>query len=477
MGISFGARVKHLRNDLQEEAEELRNATIKLLGQPAARIIDKAITSAGHLSSTAEARELAEKVFDDLQKLLQPPPAQPPQQQQPQSGNDSEQDQEQNQQQEDGGEGQGESEEQDDTDKDQQDGQSDDGDSSEGQDDGSGESQSDSNSANSNGASGSQSSQEDGQQKPMSPKQSSNLEKLLNATEEELEKIEKELDVGKQAAEAINDGCDGTVPEGLRDSGSGTTGEVPTFSSGAGGCSARSDELVRLSMQTVGLRGKLAGLFQANKLKRSTPQMTGIKIDRRAVHLLAANTPDTRIFEQRLEKVADNTAIIILVDRSGSMNGQIMTATAAAYSIAKAVESMPGVTCSVGAFPSDCETGVVCLKKFDGKPKSEQFAIRADGYTPTDIALRWAGQNIWPRQENRKIVLTLTDGLPDDPRAARSMAELLTDNGVECYGIGIGAGTGSLVRNLFGEKSTKEISDISDLADAMFDTLVNAMTR
>ena len=93
-----------------------------------------------------------------------------------------------------------------------------------------------------------------------------------------------------------------------------------------------------------------------------------------------------------------------------------------------------------------------------------------------DVALRWAGQQIWPRRENRKIVLVLTDGEPNDYSKAKAMADLLKENGVECYGIGIGSGTGYHVRRLFGEHS-KEIRGVDQLADAMFETLIGAMTK
>lgn len=489
MAISYGARVAHLRNDLKKEAAGYRKAALELLGQPAVKLIDQAIMDSGSLTSTSEARKLAEKTYAQLQKLLDEPP--PPQQepQQPQQSDDSKQDQEKDDQQQ-SGEGQGEGEsgegedQKDESGDGQQDGQSSDSssDSSEEQDgqdgqpgaDGSGESHSDSNSSGTSAGGSGQNSQEPGQDAPMSAKQRQNLEDLLDASEEDLAKAEKKTDVGEQAKKAINNGID---PEtaAFADS-NGDTGKVDGQAAG-GGFPQQIEWVQKEALKTVGLRGKLAGLFQAAKLKRDNPKLTGVKIDRRAVHRLAANTPDTRIFEQRREKVNNNTAITILVDRSGSMSGgNIITATASALSIAKAVETMPDVTCEVGAFPAHGGRGVLSLKDFGGKPKVERFAVQAGGGTPMDVALRWAGQEIWPRRENRKIVLVLTDGAPNDAPKAIAMAEMLKDNGIECYGIGIGHGTGYHVKCLFGEHS-REINDVSQLADAMFDTLIGAMTR
>ncbi len=491
MAISYGARVMHLRNDLKKEAEGYRKAALELLGQPAAKVIDQAVLASGSLTSTQEARKLAEQTFLQLKQLLDEPPQPPQPEPQPQQSDDSKQDQEEQDQQQ-SGEGQ---EDQDDSGagegqedgNNQQDGQGNSSsDSSQDQDgqgdqpgaDGSDESQSDSNSSGSSAGGAGQDSQEPGLNKPMSAKQRQNLEDLLDSSQEDLAKAEKKTDVGDQTKTAINKGKDAESASALADS-NGDTGLVETGESWAGGNHPQQIEWVsEATLKTVGLRGKLAGLFQASKLKRDNPKLTGIKIDRRAVHRLAANTPDTRIFQQRREKVDNNTAITILVDRSGSMSGgRIITATASALSIAKAVESMPDVCCQVGAFPSNSgRSGVLSLKDFGAKPKLERFAVTATGGTPTDIALRWAGQTTWPRRENRKIVLMLTDGDANDPQKAKVMADLLIENGIECYGIGIGAGTGYSVRRLFGDHS-KEIEGVEQLADAMFDTLIGAMAK
>jgi len=133
---------------------------------------------------------------------------------------------------------------------------------------------------------------------------------------------------------------------------------------------------------------------------------------------------------------------------------------------------MPGVKISVAAFPHG--DGVMGLKGFSEIPDPARFQIGAGGGTPLDVALCWAGQKLWPRQENRKIVLVLTDGEPDGVWKTKEMISLLIENNIECYGIGIGMSTGNSVRNLFGNNS-KAIGKIEDLAGAMFDTLTEAM--
>lgn len=517
MAISFGSRVKHLRNNLVEEADAYRTLAGKHLGQKALSVIDMAITKSGKLTSTLDARTLAEEIYESLKQIKEEQPPQPPE---PQQSPDSNQDQDESDQQEEGegssdsdsddsddsvdgnesGDGnsdKGDQEDQSDagSGSDQQDGDQQDNDSSanadgngsdaEGNQDGQGQadgtegnSQSDSDMAsNSTGAGG----QDDGNmssspEKPMSgpnAKQRQNIEKVLDASTESLEKVQGALDVAAQAADQINKETmaariDQRTYQGDSSGNTGEVKEVQTGGRGDGGFIAAE------ARKTLGLRAKMAGLFQSTKLKRDNPQLAGHRLDRRVVHRIAAKTPDTRIFQTRRDKVADNTAIAILVDKSGSMSCQIHLATAAAFSVAKATESMPGVKCAVAGFPQS--SGVVGLKAFDEKANAARFAIGASGGTPLDVALRWAGQKLWPRRENRKIVLVLTDGEPNDPNLAKTLVDLLIEHDIECYGIGIGEGTGYSVRNLFGEHS-REIAGIEDLGRAMFDTIAAAVAR
>lgn len=504
MALSYGARVKHLRNNLTEEAEAYRKLAEKHLGNKALSVIDNAIAKAGSLISTQESRELAQEVYELLKQVAEEPP--PPQ---PQQSEKSEQKQDsKDQQQGEGQGGNGESKEEKDDDKGEQEDQDGAGSGSDeqeegddknnssandggegngdqgagdGADGGEGDDSSDSGDSPAGGSgAGNQPAGDDtgsagGKSQPgPTRKQRQNLEELLDADQSDLDQAQKALDVADQAAAQINKDSKTAANEGRapQADSSGNTGEVEEGRLGGNGGGQYIQEAAQ---KTVGLRGKLAGLFQSTKLKRDNPQLTGHKLDRRAIHRVAAMTPDTRIFQRRREKVADNTAIAIVVDRSGSMRTDIGLATASAYSVAKATESMPGVKCAVAAFPN-ARSGVIKLKDFSEKPKADCFAIGASGGTPLDVALRWAGQKLWPRQENRKMVLVLTDGDPDSFTRATDMISLLKKHDIECYGIGIGSETSGMVKALFGDHA-KAIASIEELATAMFDTITAAMVR
>jgi hypothetical protein len=188
--------------------------------------------------------------------------------------------------------------------------------------------------------------------------------------------------------------------------------------------------------KTSKLRSQLAGLLQAVRLQQSSAKRTGHRIDSRSVYRVACRTPDTRIFAARRDKQDDNTAIVLLTDRSGSMSPEKMSvALQATFVTAEALELLPGVTCAAGAFPWGRD--LVELKAFGAKPRAGIFSIGASGGTPMAEALLWAGMLLTHRPEHRKIVIPMTDGQPDNTEKTRKAVARLRSCDIEVYGIGI----------------------------------------
>jgi nitric oxide reductase activation protein len=219
------------------------------------------------------------------------------------------------------------------------------------------------------------------------------------------------------------------------------------------------------------MRAQLAGLLQAARLKPAFAKQAGHRIDVRSVHLIACRSPDSRVFASRREKVDENTAIVLLIDRSGSMdsNDKIKVARQAAFVIAEALELLRGVTCAVGAFPWG--DSVVELKSFGEKPRASRFSIASSGGTPMAEALMWAGMLLTHRPETRRIVIAMTDGQPDDAEKTKKAVERLTDCRIEVYGIGI---LDSNIDNWLSETS-KVIRRIEELPAALIGLLKEAL--
>ena len=221
--------------------------------------------------------------------------------------------------------------------------------------------------------------------------------------------------------------------------------------------------------KTSRMRSQLAGLLQAVRLQQSNAKRAGHRIDSRSVYRVACRTPDTRIFAARRDKQDDNTAIVLLTDRTGSMNPEKMSvALQATFVTGEALELLPGVTCAVGAFPWGRDLAE--LKPFGAKPRAGFFNIGSSGGTPMAEALLWAGMLLTHRPERRKIVIPMTDGSPDDIGTTRKAVERLKSCGIEVYGIGI---LDSSILNWLRESSV--IKQIDELPAALIGLLKEAL--
>lgn len=222
---------------------------------------------------------------------------------------------------------------------------------------------------------------------------------------------------------------------------------------------------------TSALRSRLGSLVQASKLKRSCPGRSGRRIDQRVLCRLPAG--DTRVFHKREDKTAVNTAVIILLDRSGSMSHRMSLAAEATLAATDALYSIPGVSVCSAAFPGK-SASVIPLTPFGAAPAQtlDKYGITADGGTPLAHALGWAAVQFALRQEPRKILVVATDGTPSHPELTRNYLQRLANQGVEQIGIGImdhGACSSYF-------KNHKTIHDIHELPNALFNTLKAALT-
>lgn len=231
-------------------------------------------------------------------------------------------------------------------------------------------------------------------------------------------------------------------------------------------------DLGTVRRNTSALRSRLGSLIQASKLKRSCAGRYGRRIDQRVLCRLPVG--DTRIFRRREEKTAVNTAVIILLDRSGSMNSRMSLAAEATLAVTDALHTVPGVSVCSAAFPGQMAT-VIPLTPFGVAPAQtlKKYGVVADGGTPLAHALGWAAVQFALRQEPRKILVVATDGAPSDPERVRTYLERLADQGVEQMAVGImdDGACGWYFKN------HKTIQNIHELPNALFDMLKDALTR
>ncbi|SPD35207.1 cobaltochelatase CobT-related protein [Desulfovibrio sp. G11] len=222
---------------------------------------------------------------------------------------------------------------------------------------------------------------------------------------------------------------------------------------------------------SIALRTRLQGLLQARTQKQCSIGRRGA-LHPGSLHRLQTGNP--RIFRREAEQAGLNTAVHILLDVSGSMSGvPIVLARQACYAVAKALENIKGVNPAVTAFPAMASTSSVFPIMRHGQKVPDSFDINASGGTPLAAALWWVMQTMLFLKEQRKIILIITDGVPDSTHAAIHAVTVAQKLGYEVYGLGI---RDEHIAHLLPQTS-RVINDLSDLAPVMFDMLQDALLK
>lgn len=222
---------------------------------------------------------------------------------------------------------------------------------------------------------------------------------------------------------------------------------------------------------SIALRTRLQGLLQARTQKQCSIGRRGT-LHPGSLHRL--QTGNSRIFRREAEQTGLNTAVHILLDASGSMSGvPIVLAKQACFAVAKALENIKGVNPAVTAFPATASTSSVFPIMRHGQKVPDNFDINASGGTPLAAALWWVMQTMLFLKEQRKIILIITDGVPDNTHAAIHAASVAQKLGYEVYGLGI---RDEHIARLLPQTS-RVINDLSDLVPVMFDMLQDALLK
>jgi cobaltochelatase CobT len=221
------------------------------------------------------------------------------------------------------------------------------------------------------------------------------------------------------------------------------------------------------------IRASLQGLIQSSRFDRPVNKRSGNRIDGRKLSRLAQG--NARIFERRYHRQAPNSAVHLLLDGSGSMMEEydpnkkglrlIGLATKAAVALALALEGISGVNPAITRFPFDDTENVEPLLRHGQKvrPNAALFSPIADGNsTPLHSALWYAAASVLATREERKVIMVLTDGQPDDEAAARAIIRHCEATGIELVGIGICCETSHLF------KRSIVIGNVSELRSEMF---------
>lgn len=217
---------------------------------------------------------------------------------------------------------------------------------------------------------------------------------------------------------------------------------------------------------------------------------------------------DPRVFQRKEEHRSKDTAVMLLVDCSGSMIGaRIVTAMQAAYALAQTLErvNIPSeilgfTTGSMSSsarqqayeeyqkhgvsFSRDSHTIVMPIfKSFNERLNSTvkkriayQLNVQSGMNTNTDgESLEYAAMRLIPRREKRKVMLVMSDGQPVGTGSGPHLKETvnnLTKIGVETVGIGIQS---DAVKHFYPRYLT--LNNVADLPSAVMGELKRILTN
>jgi len=183
---------------------------------------------------------------------------------------------------------------------------------------------------------------------------------------------------------------------------------------------------------------------------------------------------DPRVFRKKRYEEVPESAVELLIDLSGSMNGiHAEWATKAAIAVAEACErvdtSVEVATMHMDHFGVAKPFGTSCR---GSRSALAGMARSASGSTPLDGAMFEAALRLVGRSEPRKIFFVVTDGMPNNgPVASADLARRI-ESVADVVGIGIGH---TSVQQIFSESVVLE--DISELGSTLVEAVSKRLTR
>lgn len=230
------------------------------------------------------------------------------------------------------------------------------------------------------------------------------------------------------------------------------------------------ERLARARKDSVALRLALRGLVQAKA--RCGRRITDRGRRFSTTHLCRLVVSDARVFEQRTERQAPNTAVHVLLDMSGSMGvagGDL--AVRASLGLVLGLEGIRGVNPALSVFPGAAcghAQQAICMVLKHGERLTQVTpgqigAISSWGGTPLQQALQAAGFALAACREAKKALILITDGRVS-VQATAPLIEDLKRVGIRVFGIQIGD-----INDLNGLPiDSAHISNVGELQQVLF---------
>jgi len=220
-------------------------------------------------------------------------------------------------------------------------------------------------------------------------------------------------------------------------------------------------ELTTGILASSALRSRLTGLLQAQAREKHFLHTRGKRIN--GSRLARSTTGDLRVFVRREEKQQPNTAVHVLLDTSSSMGSIQEIANQATVSLALAISSIPKCDIAVSMFPGiDGKVSPMIKRAIPVRPSLGRLAVGSSGGTPLAEAMLYAARELATSKRERKVLIVITDGKPNNIESVHYMNDLIVDH-VDTYAIGIKS---NAVKEIFGNWTV--INDVKELQSALF---------
>lgn len=134
----------------------------------------------------------------------------------------------------------------------------------------------------------------------------------------------------------------------------------------------------------------------------------------------------------------------------------------AACFLPMAFDDVSGISTSIDIFPGS-QRAADTLKRFDGRtmPCLDALAsVSANGGTPLGAALKISGVELVQFNAQRRILVVITDGLPDRVDETKAQLKALEAADVEVIGIGIGVSLKHLFADFVSVRQVGELTDV-----------------
>jgi Mg-chelatase subunit ChlD len=225
------------------------------------------------------------------------------------------------------------------------------------------------------------------------------------------------------------------------------------------GCFGRTNEIGSMAVPAK-LRYEVKRLFENSGVTEFSRNRKAGSVNVHALPSVGAG--NDRVFKRRLDVEGIDSAVVILLDVSGSMFGDDNRIDPAVQTTRALLETLSsaGVNTAVVAFGSIMYE----VKSFDTnhrKVSTQLPTIKPAGGTNDYGALRYAHQILAKRNERRKIVFVVTDGR-GEPDAVRQQVNSGNAFGVTTIGMGIKSDVSDIYPN------SVEVRDMADLGNASF---------